>query len=168
MPGSDLRHVAGSASQVDVLIARRDPPAPVPDGPGGPDAWTDEADDDDDEEFPPATVPVDGSGWAGRGEETARSGTGGSKVRLHRLGLRSALRERDEPDLVAAMSELVGFDPDEHVFCLAPTTGPETLGDPELAVLARAVRRVATVYGLPVLHYRPVSGDGGLEITPAV
>ena len=52
-----------------------------------------------------------------------------------------------EDDLVAAMSELVGFDPGPGVYCLAPAT-------PEDGVLDQAARRIARVYGLPLLRYR--------------
>lgn len=131
--GSDLRHVAGAASEVDVLIVRHDPV-----GPGGGDSPMEAEDYPDDEpDGPPAA------------EVAVPAG-----LRLHHLGLRRTVQERDEPDLVAAMSELVGFDPDDHVFCVAPATGPEPVTDPELAVLRRSITRVARVYGLPVLHYR--------------
>ncbi|WP_224389662.1 hypothetical protein [Pseudonocardia sp. ICBG1293] len=89
-------------------------------------------------------------------------GTGGvptgslpaERVRVHRLGLRWAVQDGDEADLVAALSELVGFDPDDDTWCVAPAaSGP--VADPEIEVVRRAVRRVARVYGLPVLPYRP-------------
>lgn len=131
---SDLWHVAGAAGEVDVLIARQDPPA-------GPIA-TDLPDDDEDDD--------------GDRVEGGTPVAGGAGLRVHRLGLRWTVQDRDEPDLVAAMSELVGFDPEDQVFCVAPQSGPEPVTDPELVVVRRAVRRVARVYGLPVLHYRPV------------
>ena len=68
-------------------------------------------------------------------------------VVVHRLALRSPLGPTVEDDLVAALSELVGFDPEPGVYCLAPAT-------PEDGVLARAARRIARVYGLPLLRYR--------------
>ena len=52
-----------------------------------------------------------------------------------------------EDDLVAALSELVGFDPGPGVYCLAPAI-------PEDGVIARAAQRIAQVYGLPLLRYR--------------
>jgi hypothetical protein len=85
------------------------------------------------------------------------------------------VQEADEPDLVAALSELIGFDPEDQVFCVAPAaTGG--VPDPEAEALDRAVRRVARVYGLPVLHYRRASGDAdriggvdaGMSTAPAV
>ncbi|WP_226360017.1 hypothetical protein [Pseudonocardia sp. ICBG1142] len=85
------------------------------------------------------------------------------RVRVHRLGLRWAVQDGDEADLVAALSELVGFDPDDDTWCVAPAAaGP--VSDPEIEVVRRAVRRVARVYGLPVLPYRPV-GPVAEEIT---
>jgi hypothetical protein len=54
-----------------------------------------------------------------------------------------------EADLVAAMSELVGFDPEPGVYCLAPTPS-----DPGRVAAARAAQRIAQVYGIPLLRYR--------------
>jgi hypothetical protein len=70
---------------------------------------------------------------------------------LHRLGLPHPLPATAEGDLVAAMSELVGFDPEQGLYCLAPA--PAT-ADPALAVVERAVQRIARVYGIPLLRYR--------------
>ena len=49
------------------------------------------------------------------------------------------------------MSELVGFDPEPGVQCLAPVPLPT---DPARAAIERAVWRIAEVYGLPVQRYR--------------
>jgi hypothetical protein len=70
---------------------------------------------------------------------------------LHRLGLANPLPVTAEGDLVAAMSELVGFDPEQGLYCLAPAPAPS---DPALAVVERAVQRIARVYGIPLLRYR--------------
>jgi hypothetical protein len=72
-------------------------------------------------------------------------------LQLHRLGLRSPVGPAAEADLVAALSELVGFDPEPGVYCLAPAPAP---GDPARTVVARAAERIAQVYGLPLLRYR--------------
>lgn len=75
---------------------------------------------------------------------------------LHRLGLRAPLGPRVEDDLVAALSELVGFDPEPGVYCLAPVpsvAAPSGV-DPGHGVVNRAVQRIAQVYGLPLLRYR--------------
>jgi len=51
---------------------------------------------------------------------------------------------------VAAISELVGFDPEPGVYCLAPVSAP---ADAARAVVNRAARRIAQVYGIPLLRY---------------
>ncbi|MGH8917389.1 MAG: hypothetical protein ACRD0H_03475, partial [Actinomycetes bacterium] len=56
-----------------------------------------------------------------------------------------------ESDLVAAMSELVGFDPEPGVYCLAPAPWPT---DPGREVVIAAAQRIARVYGIPLLRYR--------------
>ncbi|HLU56940.1 MAG TPA: hypothetical protein VKZ81_15885 [Pseudonocardia sp.] len=70
---------------------------------------------------------------------------------LHRLGLLDPLPAAAEDDLVAAMSELVGFDPEPGLYCLAPVPAP---ADPARVVVERAVQRIARVYGIPLLRYR--------------
>src|SRR5205823_12313195 len=70
---------------------------------------------------------------------------------LHRLGLPVPLPATAEGDLVAALSELVGFDPEPGVYCLAPAPAPV---DPARSVVERAVQRIARVYGIPLLRYR--------------
>lgn len=146
--GGVLAELTGGAGETDLLVVRTDPagplrlvePADAEDYPGD-----DPASDPGDA---PVAMPVDRDRVP---------------VRLHRLGLRWTVREADEPDLVAALSELVGFDPDDGTYCVAPaSTAPAA--DPEIEVVRRAVRRVARVYGLPVLPYRaplgPRSGAG--------
>jgi hypothetical protein len=49
------------------------------------------------------------------------------------------------------MSELVGFDPEPGLYCLAPAMAP---ADPARNVVERAVQRIARVYGVPLLRYR--------------
>ena len=63
-----------------------------------------------------------------------------SNLHVHRLGLRSPLGTAADADLVAALSELVGFDPDPGVVCLAPTA---MSGDPARSAVDRAARRIA-------------------------
>jgi hypothetical protein len=70
---------------------------------------------------------------------------------LHRLGLPNPLPATAEGDLVAAMSELVGFDPEPGLYCLAPAPAP---ADPARSVVERAAQRIARVYGIPLLRYR--------------
>ena len=149
--GSTLAELCGSTGETDLLVVRRDPaaqrrlvgPAEAEDY-----ACDDPADDPDDE---PVMMPL------GR--------LPGGRIRLHRLGLRWTVQDGDEPDLVAALSELVGFDPDDDTFCVAPArTSP--VADPEIEVVRRAVRRVARVYGLPVLPYRRTSAIAGPAPAP--
>src|ERR1700754_5032431 len=71
-------------------------------------------------------------------------------LELHRLALRQPLGPAAEHDVVAAISELVGFDPEPSVYCLAPVSAP---ADAARAVVNRAARRIAQVYGIPLLRY---------------
>jgi hypothetical protein len=87
------------------------------------------------------------------GEELRASAArlGLSGLALHRLGLPHPLPTTAEADLVAALSELVGFDPEAGLYCLAPVPAP---ADPALGIVERAVQRIARVYGIPLLRYR--------------
>jgi hypothetical protein len=67
----------------------------------------------------------------------------------HRLDLPVPLLRAAEDDLVAALSELIGFDPEPGVVCLAPQPVDESS-----AVVSAAAQRVAQVYGLPLLRFR--------------
>ncbi|MHA6629623.1 hypothetical protein ACU61A_29650 [Pseudonocardia sichuanensis] len=98
------------------------------------------ADPDDDD--------LDQPGEALRGE-VARLGL--PDLRLHRLGLPDPLPADADEDLVAALSELIGFDPEPGVYCLAPAPDP---ADPARAAVNRAAERIAQVYGIPLLRYR--------------
>lgn len=141
-PESDLARMVAGVGHVDLLLATEDEPvaepsplgvlggAPVPD-----------LDEDDVE---------DGSGSAA---DIAALGLPG--LHVHRLGLERPLGAAAEPDLVAALSELVGFDPEPGVYCLGPGGAPT---DPSHAVLDLSVQRIARVYGLPLRRYR------GLEL----
>jgi hypothetical protein len=70
-------------------------------------------------------------------------------VRVHRLDLALPLTGRAEDDLVAGLSELIGFDPEPGLVCLAPAPV-----DPDGDVVSRAAQRVAQVYGLPLRRFR--------------
>jgi hypothetical protein len=128
-PGSHLARIAGGFAHVDLLVVSD----AVPDGflarP-----FDDGADDDDADER--AADELRGS--------AARLGLAGLQV--HRLGLPLILPAAAEDDLVAALSELVGFDPEPGLYCLAPA-------DPEGTTISRAARRIAQVYGIPLLRY---------------
>lgn len=157
-PESDLVAMLSPYGRVDLLVASEDPvqvsvrpigklggqttePEPAESAAVDLDELDDELDDDPDES--------DGSD-----EDDVRSrveGLGLSMLTVHRLGLRSLLQPSAEDDLVAALSELVGFDPEPGVSCLAPLPVSGQLGR---AVVDRAVQRIAKVYALPLLRYR--------------
>ena len=149
-PGSDLVRMIADAGYVDLLLACEDEsvadPSPVcrlaPGAPGSPGGarWTDDeyfGDDDD----------ADGEDELLAGANLLNL----DELHLHRLALPAPLGAAAEPDLVAALSELVGFDPEPGVQVLAPVSLP---GDPQRAVVERAVREIVQVYGLPLQRYR--------------
>lgn len=144
-PESDLLRLVVGARQVDVLLAGEvgpvEAPAPLgmlagasaPAGSGAEDDLDDDGGDDDDGDALLADV--------------ARLGV--PELHVHRLGLRSVSGPAAESDLVAGLSELVGFDPEPGVSLLGPHGG-----GPERAVVQRAVQRVAQVYGIPLRRFR--------------
>ena len=158
-PGSDLARMISAAGPVDLLLACENEPvaAPSPVGvlPGDDGATTgagfgergpadgydgyDGLDDydDDDEDADELRLAADRLGLA--------------DLHLHRLALPVPLSCAAEPDLVAALSELVGFDPEPGVRVLAPAPVP---GDAQRSVVDRAVRQIVQVYGLPLERYR--------------
>ena len=129
-PGSDLARLLESFGRVDVLLAAED----VPTVAAGGDAEDDPGDWTDDDQV------VDEV-------RAAAAALGHPDLDVHRLALCPPLGPAVEDDLVAALSELIGFDPEPGVYCLAPAT-------PADGVLVRAMRRIARVYGLPLLRYR--------------
>ncbi|WP_156819620.1 hypothetical protein [Pseudonocardia sp. HH130630-07] len=150
--GGPLAELSGRAAETDVLVVRTDVAGAL--RLAGP---------EDAEDYPgeePATVVVDPAAPA-----VTELFDDPAPVRVHRLGLRWIVQDADEQDLVAALSELIGFDPDGGTYCAAPA-GSGAPADPEIEVVQRAVRRVARVYGLPVLPYRPLA-DGGFGAEPS-
>lgn len=147
-PRSDLARLLKSFEHIDLLLVADEHQhgggvvalpvagAPAVDAVEWDEQWDDDGVDDDDD---PA-------------EETERAvaALGLPDVTLHRLGLSPAFGGDAEPDIVAALSELVGFDPEPGVYCLAPAADGEAAGGP----VTRAARRIAQVYGLPLLSYR--------------
>jgi len=128
-PESDLARLLDSFGRADVLLAAEDLPAAAVEG----------ADDDPDD-------------WMRDSEAVDEVRLGTAALRhpdlvVHRLALDAPLSEDVEDDLVAALSELIGFDPGRGVYCLAPAT-------PVDGVLVQAAQRIARVYGLPLLRYR--------------
>lgn len=151
-PGSDLARMVEDYPHVDLLVAADDTPT-TPTSLGilaG--AAHDDLDLSDD-------LPEDDDDFDEVRDGVARLGHPG--LHLHRLGLRCPVGPVAEADLVAALSELVGFDPEPGVYCLAPAA----TGDPGRAVVNRAAQRIARVYGIPLLRYRSlelcVVGEAG-------
>lgn len=163
-PESDLARILAGVGTADLLVACDDVVSghPAPAAPTPLFSYLDYPDYDD-----PADDSSDGTvdGLADTADEWVApaprepgpaervSGTDALElpgVQLHRLGLRG-VTAGSESDLVAAMSELVGFDPEPGVYCLAPVASAD---DPSRAVLISAMERIAQVYGLPLLRYR--------------
>jgi hypothetical protein len=160
-PESDLLRMISGIPHVDLLVAAADRPvsapgAPAPLGPDRPPSPSDldlyaadpfpvEDDLDEGEEADAYRAEIEA--------EVAALGLPG--LHVHHLDLPAPLGADTEPDLVAALSELVGFDPEPGVHCLAPAAAAS---DAERSVLAGAARRIARIYGLPLRRYR------GLEL----
>ena len=130
-PGSDLVRLVGGFAHVDLLVAsdtaRVDAVAiPLV---GGADGENDAADE---------------QAGADLRANAARLGLTGLQV--HRLGLPSVLPATAADDLVAALSELIGFDPEPGLYCLAPV-------EPVATAITRATRRIAQVYAIPLIRY---------------
>jgi hypothetical protein len=135
-PESDLVRILESFAEVDVLVAADDR-TDVAGSVSALDPSTVIEDDD------AADVPDDVH------ERVAELAL--PSLQLHRLGLTPPQVAGAEADLVAAMSELVGFDPEPGVYCLAPADAPADLGR---AAAVGAAQRIAQVYGIPLLRYR--------------
>lgn len=148
-PESDLLRLLEGAGPVDLLVACDDvtvpDPAPIAVLGAGDAVHVEDLDEDDSDDEDP--------GDALRARVAA---LGLPELVVHRLGLRPPLGPAAEGDLVAALSELIGFDPDPGVFLLGPTAAAAEPGRPPAgrAVVDRAVHRVAQVYGIPLLRYR--------------
>ncbi|MBL8925609.1 MAG: hypothetical protein JNM77_05150 [Pseudonocardia sp.] len=148
-PGSDLLDEIRDAGYVDLLLVCEDEPVADPSpvcvlGGGAltpPDAADDLDDMDDMDDMDDDRDDV----------RAAVAQLGLDELHVHRLGLRPPLGTAADGDLVAALSELVGFDPEPGVQCLAPVPLPT---DPARAAIERAVWRIAEVYSLPVQRYR--------------
>jgi hypothetical protein len=145
-PGSDLLDEIRDAGYVDLLLVCEDEPVPDPSPVcvlgGGALTPPDTADDFDD---------MDDDCDDADDVRAAVAQLGLDELHVHRLGLRPPLGTAADGDLVAALSELVGFDPEPGVQCLAPVPLPT---DPARAAIERAVWRIAEVYSLPVQRYR--------------
>ena len=144
-PESDLARLLEDFREVDLLVAADDTPVQAS-GPvhilghtGIEPFVLEDPDDDPDDD-------------TGQDDVQARaSALDLTDLQVHRLGLRHLLGPSAEADMVAAMSELVGFDPEPGVYCLAPAASPSDAGR---TAVGRAAQRIAQVYGIPLLRYR--------------
>jgi hypothetical protein len=143
-PGSELARILRSVPRADLLVATDEPrltPVRIPLPPPVhvddlPPVELDEHAVAEREMELPTSVAVDDLDVPG--------------LRVHRLDLALPLPVGAEDDLVAALSELIGFDPEPGVVCLAPAAHADSGPD---AALSRAAQRVARVYGLPLLRF---------------
>jgi hypothetical protein len=83
----------------------------------------------------------------------------------HRLALPAPFGADREDDVVAALSELVGFDPEPGLFCLAPAADGRASSR---QTVGAAASRIAWVYGLPLVGFSaPADGAAtGLDLEP--
>jgi hypothetical protein len=125
-PASDLARLLESFGRADVLLAEED--LPVAADEDDPDDWTLDAEVTDE-------------------VRTRAAALQHPDLVVHRLGLGHPLAAGAEDELVAALSELIGFDPEPGVYCLAPASSTSS-------VIGRAAQRIAQVYGLPLLRFR--------------
>lgn len=79
----------------------------------------------------------------------------------HRLALPAPFGGDREDDLVAALSELVGFDPEPGVVCLAPDAD---CSDPSRTTVREAARRIAGVYRLPLLRFAATPDEASAQL----
>ncbi|WP_143030128.1 hypothetical protein [Pseudonocardia oroxyli] len=148
-PESDLARIIGESGRVDLLIARDDapPPAEVPGPLVSPEVvWVDPDDLDEDEDYPGFDEDDEDDGVA-----AAVAALDLPDLRVHRLGLPGRLGPDAADMLVAALSELVGFDPEPGVYCVSPAPAP---GDPERSAVVAAAQRIGRAYGVPMLRYK--------------
>lgn len=81
----------------------------------------------------------------------------------HRLSLPAGFDADRADDLLAAMSELVGFDPEPGLYCLAPDADGS---DPSRAAVRAVAERVAEVYRLRLVRFAatPDNADAELDL----
>jgi LmbE family N-acetylglucosaminyl deacetylase len=87
---------------------------------------------------------------------TAYRTMGLTGVRRYRLGLPGGCVEAAEHDVMAAVSELVGFADPEGLWCLAPW---ELDGHPDHDAVGRAAATACSAYQLPLLRYPIASAE---------
>jgi hypothetical protein len=80
----------------------------------------------------------------------------------HRLALPVPFGVERTTDVVAAMSELIGFDPEPGVFCLVPGTGDGCSAAYQAVEAAAAL--VGDAYRVRILSYAPILGSRSAEL----
>jgi hypothetical protein len=153
-PESDLARIVAEAGRVDLLIARDDapPPTEVPVPQVSPEAaWVDPEDLDEDDEYAGDYPGFDDDDEDDDGVAAAVAALDLPDLHVHRLGLPGRIGTDAADVLVAALSELVGFDPEPGVYCVSPAPAPS---DPERSAVVAAAQRIGRAYGLPMLRYR--------------
>ena len=117
--------------------------------------------------FGAAGVPVEVlvAAESGRAEdEAAEEGLAelrSAGLRRHRLALPDPFGSDREDDVVAALSELVGFDPEPGVYCLAPVADGR---DSSREIVSAAARRITWVYGMTLVRYSALSDDATIDL----
>jgi len=79
----------------------------------------------------------------------------------HRLALPAPIGADRADDLLAGLSELVGFDPEPGVYCLAPAGDGL---DPSQAIIGEAAERIARVYRLRLVRYTATPDTAAAEL----
>jgi hypothetical protein len=151
-PESDLARIIGEAGRVDLLIARDDTAPEVPVPQVSPEAvWVEPEDllEAEDDEYPGFDEDEDEE--EDEGFAAAVAALALPDLHVHRLGLPGRIGADAADVLVAALSELVGFDPESGVYCVSPAPAPN---DPERSAVVAAAQRIGRAYGLPMLRYR--------------
>lgn len=80
----------------------------------------------------------------------------------HRLALPVPFGVERTGDVVAAMSELIGFDPEPGVFCLVPGNGDSSRAAYQAVEAASAL--VGDAYRIRIMSYAPTFGSRSAEV----
>ncbi|MDN5751495.1 MAG: hypothetical protein L0H64_23845 [Pseudonocardia sp.] len=120
-PESDLARLLEGVGHVDLLVASEDAPFTGPTPLGMLAGCELDGSPVDDETCP-------GAGYDEVHADVTRLGI--PELYLHRLGLSAPLGPQSDVDLLAALSELVGFDPEPGVYLLGPSVAAARVGSP--------------------------------------
>jgi hypothetical protein len=137
-----VQRLGAAGVRTDLLVAAAGPDEPVAEQPDKP------ADEQADE---PAEDVIAAALGELRVPELAR----------HRLALPAPIGADRADDLLAGLSELVGFDPEPGVYCLAPAGDGV---DPSQAIVGEAARRIARIYRLPLVRYTATPDTTAVEL----